>query len=138
MLSDDIFIEVEELMPFLALFKQLTLIFLKTTKLRVSECALEFEDLLVTIKRDYFNRTDLSAKFRLAVQAAHAKLTKYYSKINTPLYSLSIVLDPRFKLRVFTKTQDSAVLTKYARDETEKKFKAYSNIPTEAQGSVNL
>jgi hypothetical protein len=42
------------------------------------------------------------------------------------------VLDPRFKLRVFSKTQDSEVLTKYARDETEKKFKAYSTKPTHA------
>jgi hypothetical protein len=79
--------------------------------------------------RDYLNSNDLSAKFRLAVQAAYGKLTKYYSKINTPLYSLAMVLDPRFKLRVFSKTQDSEDLTKYARDETEKRFKAYSTKP---------
>ena len=49
MLSHNDFRELKELMPFLDLFKQLTLIFSNTTKLRVSECALEFEDLLEII-----------------------------------------------------------------------------------------
>ena len=80
MLSHDVFRELKELMPFLDLFKQLTLLFSNTTKLRVSECALEFEDILVKIKTEYLNDDNLSDKFKLAVRAAYAKLTKYYSK----------------------------------------------------------
>jgi hypothetical protein len=54
------------------------------------------------------NVTNETLKY--AAQTAHAKLVKYYGRINNPAYSIAIVLTPRFKLGVYDKTQDSAAL----------------------------
>jgi hypothetical protein len=57
----------------------------------------------------------VSSHFRFAINSAVAKLTKYYCMISNDGLAISVVLDPRFKLKVYDKTQDTEVLKNAAR-----------------------
>ncbi len=94
--------------------------------LKMSECALEFELLFVTVKIQFLDNPHISETLRCAINTSMAKLTKHYTKINTPLYAIAIVLDPRFKVGVFSKTQDPKVLTQYAMEQTQSTFNDYN------------
>jgi len=111
LLSADDWAQLKELSPFLELFKELTLYFSTTTECRMSEICLDFEDLLVAIKRDYLDKKEqISGRLWYAANSAYTKLTKYYTKISSQSFAIATVLDPRFKLGVYDSTDDPIAL----------------------------
>lgn len=137
-LSEDDWVSLKELLPLLEVFKELTLRFSETTSLRLSECALEFEDMFVTLNGKFIADTSCSDILKAATNAALAKLAKYFSKISTPTYALSITLDPRFKLDVFQQTQDPQRLTTYATNQIEGLFLQYQAETEVLEGEQNI
>lgn len=103
--------DLKELHSFLERFKNLTLNFSKTTECRMSDVCLDFEELLVAIKKDYLDKkSEFSDNMWYAANAAYTKLTKYYQKIDSPSYAIAVVLDPRYKLEAYVATQDPVAL----------------------------
>jgi hypothetical protein len=119
-------LDIKELLPFLELFKELTLMFSKTTKVTMPRAGLEFERLFVLIQVNFLDKS-LSQNLRYAVEAAKAKLTKYYTRMESPVYTMATVLDPRFKLGVYKKTQDCDALTEAATTAVTNLFHEYKN-----------
>ena len=67
--------EIINLIPFLELFKGLTLMFSQTTRSMISLYALEFEDLFVQIKLKFTSKkSQFSSTLNYAIEAAVAKL----------------------------------------------------------------
>jgi hAT family C-terminal dimerisation region/Domain of unknown function (DUF4413) len=127
-LSDESWTELKELCPFLSLFKDLTLYFSSTTQCRMSDVCLDFEDLLVKIKLQYLEKEDqISSKLWYGANAAYTKLTKYYTKINSPSFAIATVLDPRYKLVVYNTTQDPVALRESAKVAINSCFEQYSH-----------
>jgi hypothetical protein len=127
LLSDDEWIQLKELCPFLEQFKELTLYFSKTTECRMSDLCLDFEDLLVDIKVKYLDKKEeMTDKLWFAANAAYTKLTKYYTKINSASFAIATILDPRYKLEVYDSTQDPDALKASAILSIERAFKVYS------------
>jgi hypothetical protein len=127
LLSDDDWIQLKELCPFLKQFKDLTLFFSTTKEVRMSDLCLDFEDLLVDIKVNYVDKKEqLSDKLWYAANAAYTKLTKYYTKINSESFAIATVLDPRYKLGVYDSTQDAVLLKQSAKFAIESAFEEYS------------
>jgi hypothetical protein len=127
LLSDNDWIQLKELCPFLQQFKELTLHFSKTTECRMSDLCLDFEDLLVDIKVKYLDKKEqMSDKLWYAANAAYTKLTKYYTKINSASFAIATVLDPRYKLDVYDSTQDPDLLKASAKLAVELVFEKYS------------
>lgn len=127
LLSADDWAQLKELSPFLELFKELTLYFSTTTECRMSEICLDFEDLLVAIKRDYLDKKEqISDRLWYAANSAYTKLTKYYTKISSQSFAIATVLDPRFKLGVYDSTDDPIALKASAKAAIELAFDKYS------------
>ena len=87
LLSDEDWIQLKELCPFLNQFKELTLYFSATKECRMSDLCLDFEDLLVGIKVKYLDKKDqMSDKLWYAANSAYTKLTKlrFWNKTNYP------------------------------------------------------
>lgn len=127
LLSDDEWIQLKELCPFLEQFKELTLYFSKTTECRMSDLCLDFEDLLVDIKVKYLDKKEeMTDKLWFAANAAYTKLTKYYTKINSASFTVATVLDPRYKLNVYDTTQDPIALKASAKIAIELAYNEYS------------
>jgi hypothetical protein len=83
---------------------------------------------------------EISENLQYSVNSALAKLAKYYSKIENDSYLIATVLDPRFKLAVYKKTQDPDALMEAARIAVEKSFNEYKekylpnrNLPQEGK-----
>jgi hypothetical protein len=129
LLSAEDWIQLKELRPFLAVFKDLTLYFSTTTECRMSDLCLDFEDLLVDIKLQYLEKKEqLSDKLWYAANSAYTKLTKYYTKINSASFAIATVLDPRYKLDVYDTTQDPVALKESAKVSIENAFEKYSVV----------
>lgn len=118
--------ELRELVPFLQLFKELTLHFSSTKECRMSDCCLDFEDILVVIKVEYLDKKNvISDNLWYAANAAYTKLTKYYTKINSSSFAIATVLDPRYKLDVYETTQDPVALKESATKAIQIAFQQY-------------
>jgi hypothetical protein len=127
LLTDEDWMHLKELSPFLSLFKVLTLYFSSTTECRMSDICMDFEDLLVDIKLKYLDKKDdVSDRLWYAANAAYTKLTKYYVKISSENYAIATVLDPRYKLDAFDHTQDPEHLKESAKAAVEIAFGDYS------------
>ena len=127
LLSDDDWIQLKELCPFLEQFKDLTLYFSATKECRMSDLCLDFEDLLVDIKEKYLDTKEhMSNKLWYAANAAYTKLTKYYTKINSESFAIATVLDPRYKLDVYDSTQDPDALKASAKLAIDRAFEESS------------
>jgi hypothetical protein len=126
MLNEEEWLELKELCPFLAIFKELTLFFSKTTKCRMSDLCLDFEEILVDIKFNYLDKKEnISKRLWYAANSAYTKLTKYYVKIASANYALATVLDPRYNLDVYESTQDPVALKETAQVAIELAHKDY-------------
>ena len=126
-LSNQDWIELKELCPFLELFKELTLYFSTTTECRMADVCLDFEDLLVEIKLQYLDKKqNISDQLWYAANAAYSKLTKYYTKISSENFAIATVLDPRYKLKVYDTTQDAVALKASAKVAFQLSFERYS------------
>ena len=127
LLSTKDWIELKKFCPFLELFKDLTLYFSTTTECRMSDVCLYFEDLLVEIKLKYLDKKEqISDQLWYATNAAYTKLTKYYTKISSENFAIATVLDPRYKLDVYSKTQDPIELRASAQLAIETAYEKYS------------
>jgi hAT family C-terminal dimerisation region/Domain of unknown function (DUF4413) len=105
------------------------LYFSKTTECRMSDVCLYFEDLLVEIKVQYIDKKEeISDRLWYAANAAYTKLTKYYTKISSENFSIATVLDPRYKLDVYLKTQDPIELRASAKLAIEISYEKYSEM----------
>jgi hypothetical protein len=129
LLSDDDWIQLKELCPLLQQFKELTLYFSATKECRMSDLCLDFEDLLVDIKLKYLDmKEEMSDRLWYAANSAYAKLTKYYTKINSASFAIATVLDPRYKLNVYDTTDDSDAMKASAKLAVELAFEKYSML----------
>jgi hypothetical protein len=127
LLSSEDWNDLKEVVPFLGQFKDLTLHFSSTKQCRMSDCCLDFEDLLVDIKLNFIDKRDVhSDKLWYAANAAYTKLTKYYTKINSTSFAIATVIDPRYKLDVYDSTQDPIALKASATEAIERAFQTYS------------
>ena len=113
------------MIPFLKLFKDLTLTFSATTTSTISVFALEFEYLFVEIFENF--TSDIESTLNTAIKNSVAKLTKYYSRLSNTSILASVVLDPRFKLDVYATTQDPEHLKSAAEKYIKWSFELYSD-----------
>ena len=103
----------------------------------MSDVCLDFEDLLVEIKKKYIDKKDqISEKLWYAANAAYAKLTKYYTKISSRNFAIATVLDPRYKLDVYDSTDDPEALKASAKSAIETAFSEYwAKVPKKTDNS---
>lgn len=102
----------------------------------MSEICLDFEDLLVNIKKQYLDKkAEISAQLWDAANSAYTKMTKYYTKINSESYAIATVLDPRYKLTVYDTTQDPIALKERAQVAITSSFDRYSHEYTSLNDS---
>ena len=133
LLSSDDWNDLKEIVPFLELFKDLALNFSSTKQCKMSDCYLDFEDLLAEIKLNFIDKRDEhSDKLWYAANAAYTKLTKYYAKINSSSFAIATVIDPRYKLDVYDSVQDADSLKASATVAIEQAFERYTLMAGQA------
>lgn len=95
----------------------------------MSDVCLEFEDLLVEIKLSYLDKKQqYSEQLWYAANAAYTKLTKYYTRISSVNFAVATVLDPRYKLDAYLKTQDPIELRASAQMAIDKAYEKYALV----------
>ena len=105
----------------------------------MSDFCLDFEDLLVVIQVEYLDiKEHISDTLWYAANAAYTKLTKYYTKLNSPNFAVATVLDPRYKLGVYDSTQDPIALKESATMAIQVAFQRYKLIYGESEPQVTV